>query len=72
MIGLGTIIAYWVGKDGGFRWLPQGHEERGPNGSKIRSRSVEHRPASTDSFRRYRAYNSRRGYEIVPRGSHEF
>jgi hypothetical protein len=24
MIGLGTIIAYWVGKDGGFRGLQQG------------------------------------------------
>ena len=24
MIVLGTIIAFWVGKDGGFRWLPEG------------------------------------------------
>jgi hypothetical protein len=24
MIGLGTVIAFWVGKDGGFRWLPEG------------------------------------------------
>ncbi len=24
MIGIGTVIAFWVGKDGGFRWLPEG------------------------------------------------
>jgi hypothetical protein len=24
MIAVGTIFAFWVGKDGGFRWLPQG------------------------------------------------
>ncbi len=24
MIVLGTVIAFWVGKDGGFRWLPEG------------------------------------------------
>jgi MFS family permease len=23
MIAIGTIIAFWVGKDGGFRWMPE-------------------------------------------------
>jgi hypothetical protein len=25
MIAIGTIIAFWVGKDAGFRWLPERH-----------------------------------------------
>jgi hypothetical protein len=24
MTGIGALIAYWVGKDAGFRWLPEG------------------------------------------------
>ena len=28
MIALGTIIAFWVGKDGTFRWLPEGAASR--------------------------------------------
>ncbi len=24
MAGIGALIAYWVGKDAGFRWLPEG------------------------------------------------